>query len=73
MKNIQLPDDVYLRAAELAEHDHVSVDRLVAAIVNERATDWSRLQARAARGSLEKLRKVMSKVSDAPPEPIDCL
>ena len=30
MKSIQLPDDVYQRAAEMAEVDHVSVDRLVA-------------------------------------------
>jgi len=49
MRSIQLPDDVYQRAVELAEADQVSVDRLVAAIVNERASDWAKLQARAAR------------------------
>jgi hypothetical protein len=73
MKSVQLPDDVYRRAADLAEVDHVSVDRLVAAIVNERARDWSILQARAARGSLDKLHRVLAKVSDAPPEAIDRL
>jgi hypothetical protein len=73
MKNIQLPDDVYRRAAELAEADHVSVDRLVAAIVNERACDWAKLQSRAARGSLEKLKSVLSKVSESPPEAMDRL
>ena len=73
MKNIQIPDDVYKRAAELAEVDHVSVDRLIAAIVNERASDWSKLKARAGRGSLEKLRAVLSKVSDAPPDSVDQL
>jgi hypothetical protein len=73
MKTIQLPDDVYRRAADLAEVDHVSVDRLVAAIVNERASDWSKLQTRAARGSLEKLHRVLAKVSDAPPEEADQL
>lgn len=71
MKTIQLPDDVYQRAAELAESDHVSVDRLVAALVNEGVGDWSRVQARAARGSIEKLKRVMSKVSNAPAEAID--
>jgi hypothetical protein len=71
MKSIQLPDDVYKRAEELAEADHVSVDRLVAAIVSERASEWAKLQARASRGSLEKLRTVLSKVSDAPPEQMD--
>lgn len=73
MKSIQLPDDIYRRATELAEADHVSVDRLVAAIVNERASDWSKLKARAARGSLEKLRSVLTKVGDAPPEAMDRL
>jgi hypothetical protein len=73
MKNIQLPDDVYLRAAKLAESDHVSVDRLVAALVNEGVGDWSRVQARAARGSVEKLKRVLSKVGDAQPEPADQL
>jgi hypothetical protein len=73
MKSIQLPDEVYQRAVELAEADHVSVDRLVAAIVNERASDWSKLQARASRGSIEKLNRVLAKVGDAPPEAMDRL
>jgi hypothetical protein len=73
MKNIQLPDEVYQRAAELAEMDHVSVDRLVAALVNEKAGDWSKVQARAARGSIEKLKHVLSKVSDTAPEAMDRL
>lgn len=73
MKTIQLPDDVYQQASELAEKDNVSVDRLVAAIVSEKVGDWSRLQSRASRGSLEKFRYVLSKVSDAPPEEIDRL
>ena len=73
MKNVQLPDDVYQRAAELAESDHVSVDRLVAALVNEGVEEWSRLQTRSARGSLDKLTRVLSKVSDTPPDPADRL
>jgi hypothetical protein len=73
MKSIRLPDDVYQRAAELAEADHVSVDRLVAAIVNERASAWARLQARAARGSLDKLHAVLAKVRDGAPEASDRL
>jgi hypothetical protein len=68
MKSVELPDDVYQRAAELAEVDHVSVDRLVAALVNERVGDWARVQLRAERGSVEKLKHVLSKVSDVPAE-----
>jgi hypothetical protein len=71
MKTVQLPDDLYRRAAELAESDHVSVDKLVAALVNEGVGEWSKLQARTNRGSLEKLQHVLSKVSEAAPESID--
>lgn len=71
MKNVQLPDDVYERAAELAEADHVSVDRWLAALVNEGAGDWARVQARARHGSMEKLKNVLSKVSDKPADPTD--
>jgi hypothetical protein len=73
MKSIELPDDVYQRAAELAEVDHVSVDRLVAALVKEGVGDWARVQARAERGSVEKLKRVLSKVSDVPAEVRDQL
>jgi hypothetical protein len=68
MKSIQSPDDAYQRATAWAEVDHVSVDRLVAAPVNEGVDDWARLQARAKGSSLERLKRVLSKVSDAPPE-----
>jgi predicted DNA-binding ribbon-helix-helix protein len=73
MKSIQIPDDVYERAAELAKADQVSVDKLVAAIVNERARDWAKLRARAARGSLDKLQRVLSKVADVPADAMDRL
>jgi hypothetical protein len=71
MKTIQLPDDVYQRASKLAEQDHVSVDKLVAVLVSEGVGEWSRVQDRAARGSIAKLKRVLAKVSDAAPEPID--
>ena len=73
MKTIQLPDDVYQRASKLAEQDHVSVDRLVAVLVNDGVDEWSRVQDRAARGSVAKLKRVLAKVSDAPPEAMDQL
>jgi hypothetical protein len=73
MKTVQIPDEIYQRAAELAESDHVSVDELVAALVNEGVVEWSKVQGRAARGSVEKLKRVLSKVRDAEPEAIDQL
>jgi len=71
MKTIELSDDVYRRAEELAELHHVSVEKLVAALVGDGADDWFRLQARARRGSLERLHRVLSKVSDAAAEAYD--
>jgi hypothetical protein len=74
MKSIQLPDDVYQRAAaEMAEVDHVSVDRLVAALVNQGVGDWARAEARVERGSREKLKRVLSKVRDVPADVRDQL
>jgi predicted DNA-binding ribbon-helix-helix protein len=73
MKSIQLPDAVYQRAAEMAEDGHVSVDRLIAALVNEGVGDWARVQARAERGSREKLNRVLSKVRDVPADVRDQL
>jgi hypothetical protein len=72
MKTIQLPDDVYQRASKLAEQDHVSVDKLVA-VLNDGVDECSRVQERAARGSVAKLKRVLAKVSDAPPEAMDQL
>ena len=73
MKTVQLPDEIYQQAAKLAESDHVSVDNLVAALVREGVGDWSKVQARAAQGSVEKLKRALSKVSEAAPDPADRL
>jgi predicted DNA-binding ribbon-helix-helix protein len=73
MKSVQLSDDLYKRAAELAEADHVSIDRLVAALVDEGVGSWARIKARSERGALEKLKHVLSKVSDEPGEVHDRL
>jgi hypothetical protein len=73
MKTIHLPDDVYQRASKLAAQDHVSVDKLVTVLVNEGVGEWSRLQDRAGRGSVAKLKRVLTKTIDAAPEAIDQL
>ena len=57
----------------MAEWDHMSVDWLVAALVNEHVGDWSRLPERAGRGSLDKLKRVLAKVSDSHREAVDRL
>jgi hypothetical protein len=71
MRNVQIPDDLYRRAAELAEQDHVSVDRVVTALVSEGVSDWDRVRSRAERGSLEELKRVLDRVPDLPATPED--
>jgi len=73
MKTILLPDEIYERAEELATQDHVSVDRLVAAVVNEHLSEWARAKQRASQGSLERLKRVLAKVRDVPAEAADQL
>jgi hypothetical protein len=73
MKSIHIPDEIYQRAAEMAEQDQVSVDRLVAALLQEHAREWSRLRGRATAGSLEKLKAVLAKVSESQLEAFDRL
>jgi len=66
MRNVQIPDELYERAAQLAERDHVSVDRVVAALVSEAVSDWDRVQERAGRGSLTRLRALLERAPDVP-------
>jgi hypothetical protein len=71
MKTVQIPDDLYQRASQLAERDQVSVDRLVAALVSESLSESERIRERAQRGSVERLHEILSRVPDAPPIPGD--
>jgi hypothetical protein len=71
MKSVQIPDELYQRAAALASQDEVSVDRLVAALISESVGDWERAQTRADRGSLDNLREILSRVPDVPPDAAD--
>jgi hypothetical protein len=76
MKTIQLPDQVYEQAAELAALDRLPVDRFLAGLIQDQASAWSRLQAHASRDSgdgLAKLHQVLDKVPALPPEPADQL
>ncbi len=71
MKNIQLPDEIYAQVAALADEDNVSVDRVVASLVREGVHDWSRLKARASRGSLSDLQEILARVPSAEPDALD--
>jgi hypothetical protein len=51
----------------------VDLGTAVAALFNEGVGEWARVQARAERASLEKLKRVLSKVRDVPADVRDQL
>ena len=62
---INVSEELYRRAVEVAAEEHVSVEELFAAAFEERVLEFERLKERAARGSYEKFRKVMAKIPPA--------
>ena len=71
--SVSVPEDLYRKAAEIAEAQHVSVDEVFAAAFAEQLAAWERLRQRAARGSRERFLTVLDKVPDTEPEDYDRL
>jgi len=59
---INVSEELYRRASEVAAAENISVEQLFVAAFEERVLEFERLKERAARGSYEKFRQVMSKV-----------
>ncbi len=70
---IEVSDDLYRRAAEIAAEAQVSVEDLFASALEERLLEFERLKERASHGSYEKFRRVMSKVPAVEPPEYDRL
>jgi hypothetical protein len=60
---INVSEEIYRRASEVAASESISVEQLFAAAFEERVLEFERLKERAARGSYDKFRQVMSKVA----------
>ena len=69
---IQIPDDLYRHAAEVAASTERSVEDILAGAV-EQMIEFQRLEIKASRGSREKFLAVMNKVPAAPPPEEDTL
>ncbi|MBM4034556.1 MAG: toxin-antitoxin system HicB family antitoxin [Planctomycetes bacterium] len=74
--SVRLPESLHQRARELARKEHVSINQLLASALGEKiaaleAAEY--LEAKAARGSLAKFRKVLAKVPDVEPDENDRL
>jgi elongation factor P--beta-lysine ligase len=66
---IKVSEELYRRASEVAAAENVSVEELFASSFEERLVELERLKERAAKGSYEKFREMMSKVPPTePPE-----
>ena len=67
--SVNIPEELYRRASEVAAAENVSVDDLFASAFEERVLEFERLKEKASRGSYEKFMRVMAKVPIVqPPE-----
>jgi hypothetical protein len=70
---IRVSEELYRRAVEIAAAENVSVEDLFAAAFQEQFLELERLKERAAKGSYESSRRVMSKIPPAEPAEHDRL
>jgi hypothetical protein len=71
--SVNIPEDLYRQASDIAAAENISVDELFASAFEERLLELERLKERAARGSYEKFLKVMSRVPAVEPPDYDRL
>jgi len=72
--SLRLPESLHEKVRELAEQDNVSINQFITVAVAEKMSALvaeEYLEARARRGSREKLRRVLAKVQDVKPLPGD--
>jgi hypothetical protein len=71
-KNIAVPEELYAKAAERAEKEHVSVEEFVSSILADQL-GRQYIEDRAARGSRERFLKALDQIPDVEPENFDRL
>ena len=69
--SVNIPEDLYRQAREIADSEHVSVDDVISSAFAEQLAAWQRLKHRAAGGSRDRFLGVLEKVPDAEPEEFD--
>jgi hypothetical protein len=69
--SVNIPEELYRQAREIAESQHLSVDDVVSSAFAEQLAAWERVKQRAARGSRESVLAVLNKVPDVEPEEYD--
>jgi len=71
--SINIPENLYQRARDIAESQHLSVDEVISSAFAEHLAAWERLKERAARGRRDTFLRVLDKVPDVEPEEYDRL
>ena len=71
--SVNIPEELYRQAAEIAAAENISVDELFASAFEQRLIELERLKDKAAPGSYEKFMTVMSRVSAVEPPDYDRL
>jgi len=71
--SVNVPEELYRRASEVAASENISVDDLFASAFEERLLELERLNEKASHGSYEKFLRVMSKVPAVDPPEYDRL
>ena len=69
--SISVPDELYRKAAAIAEEQHVPVEEVFSSAFQEQLAHWERLKQRAERGSREKFLAVLGNAADREPEETD--
>ena len=69
--SVDLPQDLFDRASDIARRNRMSVSDVFAAALARHAADWEQLESRAQRGDRSKLLEVLAKVPDVEPEALD--
>lgn len=72
-KNVAVPEDLYAKAVELAEQEHVSVEQFVSSALADQLAGRQYLEARAQRATRDRFLKALEHVPDVEPEESDRL
>jgi hypothetical protein len=70
---INIPEELYQSAKQIAASENVSVEELFASAFEERLLEFERLKEKAVRGSYDKFQQVMAKVPAVEPPEYDRL
>jgi hypothetical protein len=71
--SVNIPEELYRRASEIAAAEKISVDDLFASAFEERLLELERLKEKASHGSYEKFLRAMSKIPAVEPPESDRL